>query len=116
MQGPSLMASATTNSKRSWRSPPRGGLVKRSRYVWRWLLSGLAIGLIAIAVYWAWPRPLPRTLLLTLSDEREERNILPPVPLVAGDVAALQAWAQAAKVPSLSLQLSKVEDENWLAE
>src|SRR3954453_12174724 len=109
------MATAATNNKRSWRSPPRGGLVRRSRYVWRWILSGLAIGLIGLAVFWAWPRPLPQTMLLVLSDDREERNILPPVPLVAGDIAALQSWAQAAKVPNVALQLSKIENAGWLA-
>jgi hypothetical protein len=83
--------------------------------VWRWILSGVAIGLIGLAVFWAWPRPLPQTLLLVLSDDREERNILPPVPFVSGDVASLQSWAQAAKVPSLALQLSKVENPAWLA-
>src|SRR5439155_15253278 len=50
-----------------------------------------------------------------LSDDREERNILPPVPLVAGDIAALQSWAQVAKAPTLAMQLSKVENAGWLA-
>lgn len=108
------MPSAVDN-KRSWRSPPRSGLVRRSRYVWRWILSGLALALIALATYWAWPRPLPQTMLLVLSDDREERNILPPVPFVGGDIAALQNWADAAKIPSLALQLSKVENAAWLA-
>src|SRR6187401_933859 len=95
------MASAATENKRSWRSPPRSGLVRRSRHLWRWLLSGLAILLIGLAIYWTWPRRLPQTMLLILSDNREERNILPPVPFAHGDMEALQHWAQLAKVPSL---------------
>src|SRR4051812_40725326 len=109
------MPGAAIENRRSWRSPPRGGLVRRSRYVWRWLLSGLAIVLIGLAIFWAWPRRLPQTMLLVLSDDREERNILPPVPFVTGDVAALQSWAEAAKMPALALQLSKVETADWLA-
>ena len=60
------MVDAAPEGKRSWRSPPRGSLVRRSRHVWRWILSILAISLIAFAVYWAWPRPDARTLLLVL--------------------------------------------------
>jgi hypothetical protein len=109
------MRDASGNGKRSWRTTPQSGLVKPSRYLWRFILSGLAIALIAMAIYIAIPRPPVRTFLLVLSDDREERNILPPVPYITGDSAALQSWTQSARMPSLVLQLSKVESAASLA-
>src|SRR5262249_17527029 len=86
---------------------PRGTLVRRSRYVWRWILSALSLLLIGVAIYWAWPRPLPRILMLVLTSDREERT-LPLVPYVEGDREALLQWARAAKVATCQRQLSDV--------
>jgi len=99
-----MSATASQEGKRSWRGAPRGTLVRRSRHVWRWLLSGLALVLVLFAVWWAWPRPLPRTMLLRLTSDREERT-LPLLPYVEGDRQALLEWAHGAKVPVCQRQL-----------
>ena len=80
---------------------PRGTLVRRSRHLWRWLLTGLALVLIVLAVLWAWPHPLPRTMLLVLSGAREERT-LPLVPFVEGDCSALLDWRKARRCQPVS--------------
>jgi hypothetical protein len=98
---------SSVDSRRSWRQPPSGALAQRSRYVWRWLLSGVLLLLLVAAAIWAWPRPVPRTLLLVLYGDRQER-VLPVVPFVDGDREALIAWAEAAKVPHHQLRLTEL--------
>src|SRR5436190_21424216 len=102
-----MAAPASVESKRSWRSAQSGTLVRRSRHLWRWVLSGLALLLIVLAVVRAWPRPLPQTMLLVLSSPREERT-LPLVPFVEDDCSALLEWAHGAKVPAYEGQLSEI--------
>jgi hypothetical protein len=89
------MSPASGDSRRSWRGAPRGTLVRRSRNVWRYLLTAIAALLIGTALYLAWPSTPTRTVLLILSAEREERTE-PLVPYVAGDRRALLDWAVAA--------------------
>ena len=101
------MSASAADAKRSWRGAPRGALVRRSRNIWRWLLSALALCLIGLAIFWAWPRPIPRTLLLVLSGDREERTT-PLVPYVEADCQALLAWAAAASVPSARRELREL--------
>src|SRR5262245_3105882 len=108
-----MTAGANVEIKRSWRGGPSGVLVRRSRHLWRVLLSALVVVLIGLAVLWAWPRPLPRTLLLVLTSDREERT-LPLVPFSAGDSEALLAWARAAKVPASHQQLSEIANSRDL--
>lgn len=92
--------------------------MRRSRNVWRYLLSAIAIGLVGLAIFWAWPRPVQRTLLLIVSSEREERTS-PLVPYVAGDRRALLDWAAAANVPTSDLTLGDLPAlsalRQWLA-
>ena len=105
-----------TPPMRSWHAPPPTAVVDHSRRVWRWLLSGLALLLVALGVYWAWPRPATKTVLLILRDDRAERNILPPVPSLHADVDALWQWAQAARVPALELPLSRLDTPQSLTQ
>src|SRR5262245_8999820 len=103
-----MTAPATAEVKKTWRGAPRGTMVRRSRHLWRWLLSGLALCLIGLAVYLAWPRRLSRPVLLILTSDREERT-LPLVPYAEGDSQALFDWARAAKVPARQAQLMEVD-------
>jgi hypothetical protein len=98
--------SSVAEGRKSWRGGPPAKLVRRSRNVWRWILSGLAILLLGYWVWWAFA-PRPRLLLLTLGDQRQDRHILPPVPF-AKDIEALLGWAGAANVPACELGLDEI--------
>lgn len=91
------MSAAVSDGKRSWRGTPRGVVVRRSRNLWRVILSALAVAFIVAAVYLAWPRRESQLALLVLTAEREERTA-PLVPYVAGDRQALVAWAENAGI------------------
>ncbi|MEX2176506.1 MAG: caspase family protein [Pirellulaceae bacterium] len=93
---------------RAWRGVQRTSVVGKSRLAWRWILSLTAVGLMIAAAIFAWPSPAPRTLLLTLSDDREDRNTIPPVPFVEADLEALRKWAQAANVPVCERSLADI--------
>lgn len=108
------MAPASNDSRRSWRGSSRGAVVRRSRNVWRYLLTALAVFLIAFTVYWVWPKKEPRTALLILHATREDRT-LPLVPYVAGDVRALLDWAVATKVANCQLTLGEIANSAWLS-
>src|SRR3954447_5058884 len=103
---------ASTESRRSWRSVPSGTLVRRSRHLWRWLLSGLALLFIIAAILFAF-RQRPQTLLFVLtgsSSGRDERTVLPLVPFVEDDRDALMDWAAGAKIPVCVEQLTDIEN------
>lgn len=112
----SVDARKAQEGRPSWHRPPPTTLVEHSRRAWRWLLSGLAVVLVVLGVYWAWPRPAAQTLLLILRDDRAERNILPPVPSLEADLEALWEWARAARMPVAELPLSRLDTPQTLAQ
>ena len=91
--------------RKSWRGGPQTNMLRRSRNVWRYILSGFALSMIGLMIWWLIPVRPPRVLLLTFSDLREDRHTIPPVP-AASDVEALVEWAQGVNVPVAQLSLA----------
>ncbi|WP_254509714.1 hypothetical protein [Anatilimnocola floriformis] len=98
---------AGASGKRSWQKPQRPVFDEHARKVWRLLISIVALVMIAVAIFAWWMsfKTPPRTLLVSITDDRKELATVPPVPMLEQDEAALQNWAQAAKVPTLSRKL-----------
>ncbi|QDU28252.1 hypothetical protein ETAA8_33520 [Anatilimnocola aggregata] len=87
--------------KRSWQGTQRPSFDANARHMWRWLLSLLAITLVAAAIWYlinAFDIP-PKTLLISVTADREELGTVPPVPMLERDEQALKDWAQATEVP-----------------
>src|SRR5688572_16571336 len=103
-----MSQSPPAEARKSWRGGPQTNMVRRSRNVWRYILSGFALSLIGLMVWWLIPVRPPRVLLLTFSDLREDRHTIPPVPS-AKDIEALAEWAKGVNVPVAQLSLSEID-------
>ena len=102
-----MATTAGASGKRSWQQPQRPVFDEHARKVWRLLISLVALVMIAVAIlaWWMSFKTPPRTLLVSITDDRKELATVPPVPMLEQDEAALQSWAQATKVPMLSRKL-----------
>lgn len=105
-------AGAKAAGKRSWQRAERQTFDERSHQVWRAIISLLALALVCAGGYYIWLslQPQPKTLLLSITDDRTEYATVPPVPMLKGDEQALLGWAREAKVPTLLSKLSVVKD------
>jgi hypothetical protein len=102
------MATTAGSSKRAWQRTQRPTFDEHSRQVWRILLSilGLTTLVIAAIVWWSSLKPPPRTLVVSITDDRDEYATVPPVPMLQQDEVELRRWAQATKAPFLTRKLS----------
>ena len=105
------MATTAGSPKRAWQRTQRPTFDDQSRKVWRMLLSivGLLLIVVAAIAWWASLTPPSRTLLVSITDDREEFATVPPVPMLEQDEAALKSWAQATEAPFLSRKLSSLK-------
>lgn len=102
------MATTAGTPKRAWQRTQRPTFDDHSRQVWRMLLSivGLLLIVIAAVAWWASLKAPSRTMLVSITDDREEFATVPPVPMIAQDQAALHSWARATKAPAANRKLS----------
>ncbi len=101
--------SGATSGKRSWQQAQRPVFDEHSQKVWRWLITILALVMIALAIYLWWPTLPSQTLLVSITDDRKEFATVPPVPMLEQDEAALKVWAQATRVPILLRKLDALQ-------
>lgn len=105
------MATTPGTSKRAWQRTQRPTFDDHSRQVWRVLLTIVGLVLIAVAAiaWWASLKAPPRTLLVSITDDRKEYATVPPVPMIEQDQAALEEWARATQAPFLQRKLSSLK-------